>query len=311
VPSRVDQLCRFERLGLKWNPFRTVAPLEKPDVYIPDLYQTSALARDVAFSDSRFTQVIARAGHGKSTFLAAVADLLSEADIPFDSLYLQPSLRTRVHAPQVDVRVLVLDEAERLTSPNLRKLIRWTHRGGRLIVSSHRDLSGEACGRPVSGGAVTIALPDITATGLQQFFLTRLRWADGSDDRFQLTADGADWLLSASEGNLRVAEAVLYEVFQVAADEIVAVPNSAASQDSAGSQNSAAARGLPLRIDSEQLSGLKEFARRRADFEAAGNVPYSRFQILAHRIREVTDKTSRWFSGRTSTPGPAERELPR
>jgi len=297
VPSRVDQLHRFERLGLNWNPFRTVATSEKPDVYIPDLYRTTALARDVALTDSPFTQVIGRAGHGKSTFLTAVADALDKAGVPGESHYLQPLLWTRVAVPGPDVRVLILDEAERLSWWNLSSLLRWTRRGGRLIVSSHRDLSGRfshSALRPV-----TITFPVVTVEGLQEFFLTRLRWAGHVDGRFDLTTDGADWLLAVSEGNLRVVEAVLYEIFQVAADEFVSCPGSSAGQSA------------PLRIDSERLNPLEEFAKRRAAFEAEGNIPFSRLRLLTQSIRTAREKIADWLSGRTSTPGPAERELPR
>ncbi len=297
MPSRVDQLHRFERLGLKWNPFRTVDHSEKADVYIPDLYRTTALARDIAFSDSPFTQVIGRAGHGKSTFLTAVSDALDKAGVSFESRYLQPSLWTRVAVPGPDVRVLILDETERLSWWNLGSLLRWARQGGRLIVSSHRDLSG-----PFSHPAlrpVTIAFPVVTAEGLQELFLTRLRWAGHVEGRFELAPDGADWLLAVSEGNLRVVEAVLYEIFQVAADEFVSCPGSSTGQSA------------PLRINSERLHQLEEFATRRAAFEAEGNIPFSRWRLVTQSISAATGRIVDWLSGRTSTPGPAERELPR
>lgn len=296
MSSRVDQLHRFERLGLKWNPFRVVNPSEKPDVYIPDLYKTAALAREIALSDSPFTQVIARAGHGKSTFLAAVADTLRDAGISFEKLYLQPSVRIRVRVPKKDVRVLILDEAERLPGHNLKKLVGWTRRGGRLIVSSHRDLFPLV---HLAWSPMTIAFPQVTVDGLQQFFRTRLRWAGDTDQHFELTADGAEWLLFFSEGNLRVAEAVLYEAFQVAADELTS------------HRALEAPRSMPLRIDSENLKWLEEFAKRRAAFEAEGNVPFSEWRLIGQSIKETTGRIVGWFSGRTSTPGPAARELPR
>jgi hypothetical protein len=298
VPSRVDQLCRFERLGLKWNPFRVVAPSENSDVYIPDLYRTATLAREVALSDSPLTQVVARAGHGKSTFLAAVADTLEEAGISFESLYLQPSLWARVRVPGKNVRVLILDESERLSRLNLRKLSGWTRRGGRLIVSAHRDQFNS----PFSGlppCPATIAFPQITLDGLQQFFLTRLRWAGDVDQRFELADDGAEWLLFFSEGNLRVVEAVLYEIFQVAADEL------------ASHSDPSAIKPTRRRIDSENLKWLEDFAKRRAAFEAEGNTPFSRWRLMSQFLRKTTSRIVGWFSGRTSTPGPAERELPR
>lgn len=294
MTARVDQLRRFARLGLKWNPFRVVAPQEKPDTYVADLFESNGLASQVATSDAAFTQIIAKAGHGKSTFLAAVADELDEADIPFERHYLEPSLRTRVASPDASIRVLLLDEAERLTHRNLRRLSRWTGEGGRLVVSSHRDLSGI-----VTGQTETVELPGLTTTALQRLFGARLRWA-GSDDRaFEMTSDGADWLLESGAGNLRVVESVLYELFQEMAER-------AASQSTA--------EAIPQKvstIDAQQLEWLRVFARRRAAEEASGDVPFSRLRLLARSVRETTDRTVAWFSGRASTPGPAERELPR
>lgn len=295
MPSRVDQLCRFERIGLKWNPFRTVTSEEKREVYLADLYETIELADQVAFSDAPYTQIIARAGHGKSTFLAAIAAVLDDAGTRFKSHYLQPSLRTRVRVPEDDVRILILDEAERLTRRNLRQLVRWTSHGGRLIVSSHGDLSGVAAD---SRNPVTIRLTDVTSVGLRRYFDTRLRWAGSGEERFVLTPDGADWLLASSGGNLRVVAAVLYEFFQDVAD--------AAARHSETTES----QSMPFQVDSSRLEWLAAFAQRRAADEEAGNVPFSRLRLLAGVLREVTDKTCAWLSGRPSTPDPVEREFP-
>ena len=222
VTSRIDQLRRFERLGLRGNPFRIPIPSERRDVYVPDLYGALELATQVASSGEAVTQIIARAGHGKSTFLAAVAEALDETDTSFESIYLEPSLRTRVPVPQPDLRVLILDEAERLTTRNLRRLVHWTRSGGRLIVSSHQDLSCRLPGIE----ARTIQLEGISRAALLRLFLARLQWAGSGEKNFQLTEDAADWLIEVSQGNLRVIEAVLYESFQAIADEF-ARPTSA------------------------------------------------------------------------------------
>ena len=48
-----------------------------------------------------------------------------------------------------------------------------------------------------------------------------------------------------------------------------------------------------------------------AAFEAEGNIPFSRSRLLTQSIRTARGKIVDWLSGRTSTPGPAERGLPR
>jgi Cdc6-like AAA superfamily ATPase len=303
LQSRLEQLTRFERIGLKWNPFRTVAAHEKADIYLPDLYQTVELARRVAESREPFIQVIADAGHGKSTVLAAVGDTLAKNVIASESKYLQPSLLTRAQIPDREVRVLILDEAERLTRRNLRNLIRWTERGGRLIVSSHRDLYGRAYGRSASRNsarrdAATIRLPNVTATGLQEFFRARVRWAASSEHFSELTTDGASWLLDASHGNLRIVEAILYEIFQAEAESNLADPQSSTSCRSA------------LRIDARHLEKYSELAKDQARFEAAGNIPYNRLQLVVNAARVATNRTVALLSGQLSTPDPVEHELP-
>ncbi|MBC8291223.1 MAG: hypothetical protein H8E37_12995 [Planctomycetes bacterium] len=288
MTSRIDQLRRFERLGLKWNPFRVVTPAELCDVYVPDLYETLELAAQVAASGAAITQIIAPAGHGKSTFLSAVAEALDEASIPFESIYLQPSLRTRVPVPQTSLRVLILDEAERLTSRNLRRLAHWTATGPRLVVSSHRDLSASLPGAE----ARTIRLPGVSRAGLLRLFLARLRWASSDEKKFELTGDAADWLIEVSRGNLRVIQAVLYESFQATADEFARHPDGLE------------ARPQPLVIDAPSLNWLETFAVRRAAEEEAGNIPFSRLRLIGQAVTATKGKIAALLSGRASTPDP-------
>jgi hypothetical protein len=301
--SRIDQLTRFERLQLKWNPFRVIAAYEKADVYLPDLYHPSGLASQVAKSDEPFTQVIADAGHGKSTFLAAVGHAFLEQDTPIESTYLQPTLLTRVQVPNPETRILILDEAERLTKRNLRKLIRWTERGGRLIVTSHTDLYCRAYARSASRkcarrNAATIRLPDVTAAGLQKLFRERVCWAAIAECRSELTTDGARWLLDASNGNLRTVEAILYELFQLEAESIVSDSDSPTGCRTA------------LLVDERHLQKYSGLAKDLVCFEDGGNIPFSRIRLLVNAAQAGKDKTFALLSGQFSKPNPIERRFP-
>lgn len=266
-------------------------PSERRDVYVPDLYGTLELATQVASSGKAVTQIIARAGHGKSTFLAAVAEALDETDTSFELIYLEPSLRTQVPVPQPDLRVLILDEAERLTRRNFRRLVRWTQGGCRLIVSSHQDLSG----RLPETEARTIQLEGISRAALLRLFLVRLQWASAEEENFQLTEDAADWLIDLSQGNLRVIEAVLYESFQAIADEFARHPERLET------------RPRPLIIDAARLDWLETFAVRRAADEQKGNIPFSRLRLIGQTIMAAKEKMAALLSGRASTPGPDGR----
>lgn len=237
---RHDQLHRFDRLGLKWNPFRVVRPDEVEAVYVNDLYDGIEQATAVATGSVKFTQVIAPAGHGKSTFLRATATALFVQDVCFEWHYLPRTLFSRVPIPASEVSVLIIDEVERLSRSNLRKLIRWCDRdSGRLVMSTHNDLSSR-----FPSDVQTIELPGISAESLQRLFESRVRWAAGETARFSLSADAANWLVEVSRRNVRVIEAVLYEIFQRADDS------------------------EPLQITKVNLEPWREFAEERAATEA-------------------------------------------
>lgn len=254
--ARHAQLHRFEQLGLRWNPFRVVRPDERADVFLPDLYRSTDSAEVIAKSRAPFTQIIADSGHGKSTLLAAVTDTLDDFDVAYEKYYLPPALFARVATPTGNVRVLVIDEVERLTHWNRYRLLRWTARGNRLIVSTHCDLS-----QTFAGSAVTVRIPEITDDGLQRYFQRRISWAGGDAERFRLTTAATAWLLRVTSGNLRVVEAVLYEVLQSA------VP------------------GEQLVIDVDQLAPHENFARQRTAVEALGNLPPTLWRRLRWAIR--------------------------
>lgn len=242
--NRDRRLRHFERLGLRWNPFRIPRPEERSLAYLPDLYDATATAADIANSDASVTQIIADSGHGKSTLLAAVLEELDQADVKYKFHYLQPTLFARVAVPASEIRVLVVDEFERLTRWNRRRLVRWTQRGHRLIVSTHRDLR-----RSMNSPVATVRLSTITVDGLQRYFTMRVEWASGDIGQFELTDDAIHWLLQKTGGNLRVVDAVLYESFQTA------TPHER------------------LVIDAERLRPFEAFARERAEFDAQGNLP--------------------------------------
>ena len=248
--SRLNQLRRFERLGLKWNPFRVVRPRERRDVFLPALYDSTASAFDIAHSAAPLTQIIADSGHGKSTLLAAVIQELQTADTVFESHYLPPSLSARVATPARRIQVLVIDEFERLTRLNRYQLRRWAERGHRLIVSTHRDLGVQ------SSAVETVRLSTVSDDGLQRYFEKRIGWAGGDIAHSQLTADATSWLLRVTAGNLRVVDAVLYEVFQRAEPD------------------------GPLIIDTDCLRFFEDCARERAEFDALGNLPPSPLRRL-------------------------------
>lgn len=241
-------------------------------------------------SEVAVTQVVARAGHGKSTFLASVADALDEADIEFRSHYLQPSLWTRLPVPEQAVQVLILDEAERLTKLNLRRLADWAGKGHRLVFSSHRDLSVGLF--PLPAAVRTISLPAVSSAGLQKIFRVRLQWAGDSLGRFLLTEDAASWLKDVSGGNLRVVQATLYEAIQEIAEEATRNPQSVSQTDS-------------FILDETRLRWLETFARRRAVDEEAGNTPFSRWRLLKQAVTAVTGRMAARLSGHVSTPDPA------
>ncbi len=242
-------------------------------MFVPDLYGTASHAAAIANSQKRITQIIANAGWGKSTLLAAVADELTANETPYEFHYLPPALFSRVPVPPRDVAVLIIDEVERLTRANLRSLNRWTEKGRRLVVSTHRNVFAS-----IPDETQTIELPGISVDGLRRYFQSRVEWAGGDQARFVLSEDAATWLIELTGRNLRVIEAVLYEVFQKA---------------DANEQ---------LIIERQHVKPFADFAGDRAGQEAEGNQKPSPFRRLRWALTSLSERTGGPRPGQTSRP---------
>ena len=268
MPNRTGQLKRFEQFGLKWNPFRLVAQKELADVYVPDLHDSQNLASQISGSRIPVTQIIARTGHGKSTLLLAVRDELESREVENRLIYIEPAMLSRVALPSEDVRVLILDEAERLTKNNFWRLIRWTSDGRRLVFSTHNDLLRDQS----RSDFTSFELPQLTAENVVQFFETRCKWASISAD-LTLDSRAAEWLVKNCGGNIRIIEAVFYEAFQTRLN----LPAESLEQGT-------------WHVLVDDLEWLGDFARRRVANEELGNVPFSRTRLVKKWLLRLVRK---------------------
>lgn len=240
----------WQRLGLRWNPFRSWGEEE-----VAAIWESWGLAPDavVQLACNAVVELVGPTGSGKSTFCAAVCQVARSQGIPVRHLYLPPDARfRRGFVWAVPGELLVIDEADRLAGwlelllellhrHVLYGLVLTRHRPGRRRLRavqgplrhartnsasavSDRDVALRS--PPVAGRAAladkvihvnsrkryTIRIPPFDAVRIRRFFRRRLEWAGGGP--LTIGAAACDWLARAAGGNGRIVQWSLYELFQ-------------------------------------------------------------------------------------------------
>jgi len=152
----------YRDLDLRWNPFGELTPAERGQLAVVDAGDADVI-RPGRF---RPVQIIADAGHGKTTHLLALAQRTAGAIYE----YVPEGTDTYQSAPLPE-HLFLLDEAQRVRPAHLRRLLRshpW------LVFGTHQDLS------PFSPHPVrTLRLTQLSGEKLHQIALARLQWAHG------------------------------------------------------------------------------------------------------------------------------------
>lgn len=230
VTSRSDQserlgtLTKFQRVGLRCNPFRVLDRSEFAEVFVdltPEFSPQSLIDHD-----SQAIQIIGRSGHGKSSLLRAIQleiearyveqDFNENAVSSSEFIYLPPERYVRIRRPAACTRFLLIDEAQRLSRRSTRVIRAWckTSPFNRLVLGTHLSLDLS----PISSTEIHLTQP--TRGQLQSILQKRIDWARLSDaSPLHLSDEAIDWLLNRSGGNLQLIERVLYDVVQNCIDD--------------------------------------------------------------------------------------------
>jgi hypothetical protein len=204
----VTDFFPFQRLGLSGNPFRALTNEEWAAAAVVAPEHLATLTQPGAH-----TQVLAPAGHGKTTLLLAAHAHLAAHGARAAYEYLPEGARA-FHTPLAGLDVLVLDEAQRLAPPEWTRLLAAARAEGlRLVLSSHQDLAPRfaRAGLPLT----TLALGPASLEQLRAIVARRLALAAlGAGPAAWLGPAALGYLHARCGGNLRRAEHWLYEVFQ-------------------------------------------------------------------------------------------------
>ncbi len=193
-------------MDLSGNPFSVVSREELADMYVP-LPAVEHTADTILRLPHQIVEIQAPAGYGKSTLLSALRRRLTDAEVTHRYHYLpidQPNRLPELGA----VNVLLLDEAQRLSRWNRRRVRRWLGGDTRMITGTHRPL------RLRGIKATVIDLPELTVGHLHAVFQQRIKRRGGDPQRIRLEPAAARWLVQHL-ASLREIEGLLYEWFQL------------------------------------------------------------------------------------------------
>lgn len=197
-------------LGYTRNPFGRLTDAEWAAVAVlPDA------VRQALPVGCHHLQLLGPRGVGKSSALCRIVAELRQAGRRVAYEYVPPG-QHHFKTDLADVEVFCLDEAQRLSWRQRRRLVRWGGAHGRLIFSSHRDLRRWfGWQRPF---VISIDLqPLVTEAHWQAVLARRLAaFARPEAPRLALAPDAVRYLHARFGADLRAGEALLYEVWQAA-----------------------------------------------------------------------------------------------
>ncbi len=202
-----ERFFPFRAMGFKCNPFRTLTDAEWAAVAVVPPTLLAAIT-----NTSAPVQLLGEAGRGKTTTLLAVQALFAQKGVLAVYQYLPEGTRRFDYQKAAAAQVFLLDEAQRLTHGERRRLCRLTT-GTRVLFSSHQDLTAECAAHKVSLTTVRLSKPE--PAHLARILTVRLAYfSTGTQPVITITPDAIEYLHARFGGNLRLTERFLYEVFQ-------------------------------------------------------------------------------------------------
>lgn len=194
-------------LGYRCNPYRTLTDEEWETVFVPPPGLEALLEHHGAH-----LQILGEAGRGKSTALRGLTAQFRDAGLRAAYEYLPEGQRAFRTDPQA-LDVFLLDEVQRLTYWQRRRLLTAAARGVRLILGSHEDLTTlfRRCGLALC----TISLDTGAEEHARAVLRHRLEFFElEGAARAELTEEGLAWLWRRYGTDYRSVETLLYHLFE-------------------------------------------------------------------------------------------------
>ena len=199
------------QLGYRSNPFRALTPEEWHMLaLLPDSMQ------DLLDAPPALTQILGDQGTGKTSLLLALERGYLEKGWNVTYEYL-PVGATRYKSVLSDVRILLLDEAQRLSRSALRRLFSFlgsgTNDGFQLVLSSHSDLTAYAAEHEIS--LTSVHLDTRSQSFIHALVEHRLSYFERPGHQgTRLTRAALKQLTGHCGPDLRTLEKLLYEAYQ-------------------------------------------------------------------------------------------------
>ncbi|MCI0710801.1 MAG: hypothetical protein L0154_11630 [Chloroflexi bacterium] len=203
----MPDFLRFQRLGFSCNPFRV---LTNEEWAILSVIPSPIL--DIIDNTNHHLQLIGDIGRGKTTLLLGIYSHFQQCGVDASYEYIPEGQRHFKTRQLPDV--FLLDEVQRLTWRERRRLFKQVAQGARLIFSTHRDMQN---GFQRRGLALEIIDVKSLYDGqiLLEMWQRRLDHFRTGDSPVCLTTDGVEFLLDVFRNDRRSMERFLYEAFQV------------------------------------------------------------------------------------------------
>ena len=206
-------------LGFRRNPFGALVQDEWTAVAV-----LPPLLTDVLPDNCTHLQILGPMGSGKTTTMLKLVEQFQQVGQRVIYEYLPEGERV-YKAETAVLDTFCLDEAQRLTRREKRRLLAAAKSGLRLVLSSHEDLTPlfQRWVQPL----LSINLEEMLTADLYGRMLAHRLDYFALPDRLRttLSADAVQWLYDRFYPNMRDAEYFLYEVWQreTAVREVTAV----------------------------------------------------------------------------------------
>lgn len=208
VGGSADGFFPLRPAGFASNPFRVLTEEELAEVAVLPAELLAALGEP----GGPHVQLLGDAGRGKSTTLLGAAARLRREGARVAVEYLPVGV-SRFSTPTRGLDAYVLDEAQRLSPRERRRLFGGARAGTRLLLGSHEDMTTafDRAGLPLR----SVLIESLGGGHFRAALLARIEHAAvSSGEHATLAPDALDWLRERFGTDLRSAERFLYGVYQ-------------------------------------------------------------------------------------------------